>query len=468
MQIDRALKPADLVGDIETLWSLSGAKIRALETDWSGDGAPVHTRAGRWASQAWTDWTEGFRYGSMLLQFDATDETEMLELGRRLTIGRMPVHLTHSGVHDHGFNTVSTYGALLRLMDAGRVRHDPWERETYRTAIMTSGAVQALRWTPLGAVDGTERGFVHSFNGPHSLFIDTMRTLRVMALAHALDHRPRGEGDAPISLLGRLLTHARTTAATIVYFGEGRDIYDARGRVAHEGLFNTVSGAFRSPATQQGYSGYSTWTRGLSWAMLGYAELLEHLAGLDPAELEPHGGREAVLDEFRAAAAATCDFYVEHTASDGIPYWDTGAPELHRLGDWRARPAEPDNDFEPVDSSAAAIGAQGLVRLGLHLGPDTDDGARHLGAGLTVLRTLLSPAYLSRDEGHHGLVLHSQYHRPNGWDHVPDGARIPRGEATAWGDYHARELALVVQRLAGDGPVPAFDRVRPGSDLAGR
>src|SRR5260221_4115754 len=43
-------------------------------------------------------------------QFDATGEREFLELGRARTVERMPPHLTHMGVHDHGFNNVSTYG----------------------------------------------------------------------------------------------------------------------------------------------------------------------------------------------------------------------------------------------------------------------------------------------------------------------------------------------------------------------
>ena len=38
------------------------------------------------------------------------------------------------------------------------------------------------------------------------------------------------------------------------------------------------------------------------------------------------------------------------------------------LKDWRGRPSQPDNPYEPVDSSAAAIAAQGLIRLGTYLG----------------------------------------------------------------------------------------------------
>ena len=40
---------------------------------------------------------------------------------------------------------------------------------------------------------------------------------------------------------------------------------------------------------------------------------------------------------------------------------------MGQLGVWRSRPAEPDNPTEPVDSSAAVNGTQGLLRLGVLL-----------------------------------------------------------------------------------------------------
>ena len=88
------------------------------------------------------------------------------------------------------------------------------------------------------------------------------------------------EQDASVSLLDRLLDHARATAQYNVYYGRGRDAYDVRGRTAHESLFNVASGTYRGPSTQQGYSPFITWTRGLAWAMLGFAEQLEFLATL--------------------------------------------------------------------------------------------------------------------------------------------------------------------------------------------
>ncbi len=177
----------------------------------------------------------------------------------------------------------------------------------------------------------------------------------------------------------------------------------------------------------------------------GYAEQLEL------AKLRPELYDDELVALMTKAAEATCDFYIEHTPTDGVPYWDTGAPGLVHLGDYLDRPAEPDNDHEPVDSSAAAIACQGLVRLGR-----SPDDSKYLATGLTASKRLLEDPYLSTDGGHEGLLLHSIYHRPNGWDYTPANSKIPRGEACMWGDYHLREAALHVQRIAKNEPYYTF------------
>jgi hypothetical protein len=414
----------------------------------------VFTVAGRYTSRGWTEWTQGFQFGSALLQFDVTQDRKMLAAGVAGTLEHMASHVSHIGVHDHGFNNISTYGNLLRLAREGRLPADPWQEHFCELALKLSGAVQAARWTELP--DGL--GYIHSFNGPHSLFADTMRSLRSLAVAHQLGHVLMGERDRRISLLQRLVQHADTNARYNVYFGEGRDRYDIRGRVAHESIFNVNDGSYRCPSTQQGYTPFSTWTRGLAWVQLGYAELLEFLETLQDGELKPFGGRKAVVSRYLAAARATADFYLETTPTCGVPYWDTGAPGLVHLGDYLDRPADPYNEHEPVDSSAAAITAQGLVRLGRYLEAhgQARAGARYVAAGLTVARTLFAEPYLSTNPQHQGLLLHAVYHRPNGWDHVPKGRRIPCGESCMWGDYHLRELALYLRRLARDEPYYAF------------
>jgi hypothetical protein len=455
LKIDSTLTPAELLPQIQHLFEISAQKIRHLQKSWKPQwGAPVFTVNGKYATRGWTEWTQGFQFGSAILQFDATGEKEFLTIGREATVKLMATHVSHVGVHDHGFNNVSTYGNLWRLQREGRIHHNEWEQNFYELALKISGAVQAARWTALGR-DG---GFIHSFNGPHSLFVDTIRTLRALAVAHRLGHVLMGEGDQSISLLQRLVEHAKATAQYNVYYGEGRDIYDVRGRVAHESIFNLRDGSYRCPSSQQGYSAFSTWTRGLAWAMCGFAEQLEFCDQLASGDLRWGGGKKKFMKLLLKAAQATCDFYLDNTPNDGIPYWDTGAPNLHQLGDYLNQPADPFNAFEPVDSSAAAIAAQGLLRLGSFLQKQKEKklGQRYCQAGLTVTQTLLSPPYLSEKENHQGLLLHAVYHRPRGWDYVPKAARVPRGESSMWGDYHLRELALLLWREAKDLPYLTF------------
>jgi hypothetical protein len=292
-----------------------------------------------------------------------------------------------------------------------------------------------------------------------------------------------GEQDEKISLLQRLVEHATNTARYSIYYGEGRDAYDVCGRTAHEAIFNVTKGIFRCPNSQQGYSPFSTWTRGLAWAICGFAEQLEYIQTLSPAEWEdatardwakryrelfaerPRGRRLRFAKKVRSmakgsaarahgwfvkAARATADFYLANVCTDGVPMWDTGAPNLHRLGDYASKPADPFNSWEPVDSSAAAIAAQGLMRLGNHLTRkgEKKNGVHYRQAGLTIAKTLLEEPYLALRPKHQGLLLHSVYHRPNGWDYVAPGQRVPNGESSMWGDYHVRELALLLWREA--------------------
>ena len=510
---------------LHRLFDLSAGKILALEKTWGpAEGAPVFTVQGRYTARGWTEWTQGFQVGSALLQYDATGEERFLELGRRQTLGAMAAHVSHTGVHDHGFNIISSYGNLWRLMREGKVPFDPREQETCELALKVSGAIQAARWTC--AAGGL--GYIYSFNGPHSLFVDALRSLRSLAVAHQLGHVLMGESGRRISLLQRLLIHGECTARYNVYYGKGRDLYDRLGRTAHESIFNVNDGSYRCPNSQQGYSPFSTWTRGLAWAILGYAEQLEFLDALPhevlrdegrgareegragcplplavrpstldtgPSALDqfhaaaqpeagwkpaPHSG--SPLDRFQAAAArpakagdpaaprppplywfpaaalATADFYLANCCADGIPMWDTGAPNLYRLGDYLERASDPFNPWEPVDSSAAAIAAQGLIRLGNHLAAKGDprNGARYRQAGLTIAKSLFDEPYLSSAPRHQGLLLHSVYHRPNGWDRIGRGQKVPNGESSMWGDYHARELALLLLREAAQEKYPTF------------
>jgi unsaturated chondroitin disaccharide hydrolase len=449
VRIDNDITLSELSRDFANFWAVSGQKIRSVQDYDLRGGAPVFTVAGRYQARGWTDWTLGFFYGSALLQFDATNDETYLRFAQQGIRQHMEAHLTHVGVHDHGFTTISTYGNLLRLMNEGRLPESDGERAYYELAIKVSGAMQANRWMALP----NERGYIYSFNGPHSLFIDTIRTLRVLVVAHQLGHYLASENDRPVNLLHRVMQHLQTTATYAMRWRAG-----TLQSIAHESLFNPKDGNYRCPSTQQGYSPYTTWTRGMSWAILGFAEQLDFFNALHPQAFGSEVDKLNFIQLLEQNTREACNHFLDQTPADGIAYWDTGAPGLAHWADHRNQPADPFNAYEPVDSSASAIAAQGFCRFGTYLiqnGQKTE-GDHYLNAGLTITKRLLSPTYLSLDPDHEGLLLHVIYHQPNGWDYVPPGSTIPFGESAQWGDYHLRELVLYLSRLAREQPPYSF------------
>src|SRR5438477_8837713 len=148
-----------LLPKLNRLFDVSAPKILSLEKSWDpAKGTPVFTVKGKYTSRGWTEWTQGFQFGSALLQFDATGEKRFLELGRKKTVERMATHVSHIGVHDHGFNNISTYGNLWRLMREGKIPFDEREKDFYELALKVSGAIQAARWST--TADGG--GYIYS------------------------------------------------------------------------------------------------------------------------------------------------------------------------------------------------------------------------------------------------------------------------------------------------------------------
>ena len=117
MKIDAKLTPQKLQKKVDRVFDLAGQKIRLVDKSWdSSKGTPVFTVKGKYSSKGWTEWTQGFQFGMQFLQYDATGEEAYLALGREKTLKHMASHVSHIGVHDHGFNNVSTYGKLVILL----------------------------------------------------------------------------------------------------------------------------------------------------------------------------------------------------------------------------------------------------------------------------------------------------------------------------------------------------------------
>ena len=245
MHIDRTRRPATCCPKIERMFELSAGKIRSLETTWPAEaGAPVFT-VERPLSVARLDRMDPglpVRLGDAAVRRHRRHRVPRAG-PRRGRVERMAPHLTHVGVHDHGFNNVSTYGGLWRLAREGRIDAPPWELRFYELALKVSGAVQARRWTQRCRTAATS---IRSTARTRCSSTPSARCARWRS-AHMLGHGCR-RSRTPRSTCstGCSSTRARPREYA-VYYGEGRDTYDVRGRTAHESLFNVANGTLSRP-----------------------------------------------------------------------------------------------------------------------------------------------------------------------------------------------------------------------------
>ncbi|MBR7180367.1 MAG: glycoside hydrolase family 88 protein [Kiritimatiellae bacterium] len=150
----------------------------------------------------------------------------------------------------------------------------------------------------------------------------------------------------------------------------------------------------------QGASCETAWARGQAWAMYGYTMMYRET------------GDKRYLD----FACKLSDYAIGHPnmPSDGVPYWDFGAPGEER------------------DSSAAAVMASALLELAGFVGGEK--GAKYRAFAVKQLTTLSSPEYFSEGgEIGHFLLKH-------GVEHKPAGLKIDT--PLDYGDYYYLEALL--------------------------
>ena len=261
------------------------------------------------------------------------------------------------------------------------------------------------------------------------------------------------EQDASVSLLERLLQHAaRHGAVQRLLRPRPRRLRRARAHGAREPLQRRERHLPRPehPAGLLAVQHVDARARVGDARVRRAARVPRHAAGRRLA------ARRACGCMLLRPPCATCDHYIDDvTATDGIPYWDAGAPGLAQLPDWRERPADPFNEHEPVDSSAAAIGAQGLLRLAPH--------PRHRRA--RARSRSLPPGRLARPRHAVRRVGPVPQHRP-----APPGAAAALGVSLAEpvglraaGREHAARRVEPVGRLSRAGSRRSTSSVSPKS-----
>ncbi len=363
---------------LQNALAFAGDQCRRLIAKYPGY-VPMYTIGGLWNQEGerWTPWCEGFYPGIFWLLHQATGEAFWRARAEEYSRPLEPRRFDRS-VHDLGFLFFSTYLRWYRLTG------DP----AVRQVLIDAGRTLALR-RQVG-------GYLASFIGPQSLFIDIMMNVGLILWA------ARETGDETLRHIA--LEHCRTTQRYLV-----RD----DGGTAHEGLFDVASGQFLRHSTHQGYSPESTWTRGLAWALYGFTTVHRLL----------QDSTNSPGDKFLVTACRCAECYLRRCPAGLVPPWDFDAP----------------SDGPPLwDSSAAAIAASGLWDLAEQV-DSAAERQRYQKAARTILDSLCSEFLAQSRPGWEGILLHGVYHFPKG---------LGVDESVAWGDHFFVEALVKV--LAGD------------------
>lgn len=329
---------------------------------------PMYTVDGKWnrEGERWTHWCEGFFPGILWLLHLYTGDARWRTVAEQYTRPLEPRKLDRN-VHDLGFIFGSTYLRWYRLTGEAALRE----------VLIQAGRTLALR--------RQKGGYLSSFIGPQSLFIDIMMNVGLIQWAA----NETGDG----ALRDIALEHCRTTARTIVR---------ADGSTAHEGVFDVDTGQFLRESTHQGWKAESAWSRGQAWALYGFTTM---------ARLTSAAGQAAASSELLQIAQRCADFYLLRAPAGTVPLWDFDVPADGR---------------QPFDSSAAAIASSGLLDLA-QVADAEADRERYRCAALETLGTLCSDPFLARSRPEwEGILLHGVYHKHKG---------LGVDESVAWGEH---------------------------------
>jgi unsaturated chondroitin disaccharide hydrolase len=317
-------------------------------------------------------WTSGFFPGELWLLYQATGSHTWLTAAQNWTapLASQASSVTRVDPTDIGFIIGTSFGNGYRLTGA----------TSYKDVLLTAGNSLASLYNPkVGAVRSWTFG---SWQFP--VIIDSMMTLG------PLQWGAGNGGDA--AWAADAAQHARTVEA---------DFVRTNGSTFELDNFNPMTGALLSQGTFAGYSNASTWARGQAWALYGFVQAYQ--TSDNPA--------------FLTTAEKVANYFVGHLPKDDVHYWDFNAPVTRTT---------------PVDTSAAAIAADGLVMLSTVAG--TALKTVYLQDAENILGSL-SSSYLDRSSASGESVLLDGY---------PGGLNA-KNTALIYSDYYFTEALLRLQ-----------------------
>jgi len=348
---------------------------------------PKHTLFySSWKIVSAADWSSGFFPGSFWLLFEQTGDVAW----------RTPAETWTAGIEDQKFNTTTHDVGFMIFCSFGngfRLTGDP----AYRDVVLQAAQSLASRFDPVvGCIRSWDFGLWQ-----FPVIVDNMMNLEILFWAAANGGDPLWYDMALSHALKTIDNHLR-----------------ADGSTYHVVDYDPLTGGVVDRSTWAGYASDSTWSRGQAWAVHGFTMAFRETA--EPALL--------------AAAEAVAGYFVDNLPADGVPYWDFDAPGI------------PNTER---DSSAAAIGAAGLLELSALTG-DPLLQRKYYDAARKILLSLATPVaeggYLAEDGAGQplsaGVLMHGCAIHPDSYA----GGNIP-DESLIWGDYYFLEALGRYERI---------------------
>jgi rhamnogalacturonyl hydrolase YesR len=316
------------------------------------------------------DWTSGFFVGNLWQIYQLTGDVRFKE---RAAVWNafMEKEKFNATTHDMGFKVYGSFGKGLEVADNTK----------YKAIIVKSAETLTTRFN-------NKVGSIRSWDFNKNIWefpviIDNMMNLELLFEATQFS------GDAKFKNIA--IQHANTTL---------KNHFRNDGSSYHVVVYDTISGAVKNKITFQGFKDDSSWARGQSWAVYGFAMCYRYTKDL------------AYLKQ----AEASANFFMNHKnlPEDGIPYWDFNDTSIPNA---------------PRDASAAAVMASALIELYKY----TKNEA-YLNYSNKVIHTLSSNKYLLNDAVNGPFVLD---HSTGNW---PKNDEID--EPIIYADYYFLEAII--------------------------
>ncbi|MGO4907233.1 hypothetical protein ACEN2J_02745 [Pseudorhodobacter sp. W20_MBD10_FR17] len=341
----------------------------------------IGTANNQWIWCDGPDWVMGFLSGQLWLAHQLTADP-VFAAAARARRPQFRAVLDSRKARDHDLGFIYSLHSVAEWLSTGDAVARAMGIEAARALVARfredGGYIQA--WNPVGPHDREQARFA---NG--RMIADTIQNLALLHWAH------RETGITDFREVADL--HEATSLRHLV-----RD----DDTTFHTFLFDTATGEPLHGQTHQGHADDSCWARGQAWLIHGFANC--HRATGNPVSLD--AARRLAI-KAKALMGET-----------RVPVWDYALPA---------------DGSHPIDSSAAAVMAAGVLMLADLV--DADEAAEWRDFGHSLLDALLAKCDLTDDAAAQGMLAH-------GAGHVPAGradAMLP------YGDYYFMEALMRAQ-----------------------